>query len=203
MEVRTRHTEALEVFEAAGGTLRTREALDAGIHPRDLYALRDSGKLEQISRGLYRLASLPELSEPDLVTVALRVPKAVITLLSALHFHGLTSEIPHAVSIALPRGTATPRLNWPPLEVHRYSGERFSHGMETHQIDGVEVRVYSPAKTVADCFRFRRQVSTEVAVEGLRETLAERKATAAEVMRAAKICGVDSVVRPYLEAMTQ
>lgn len=201
MELQTRHIQALETFQDAGGTLRTREALGAGIHPRDLYALRDSGKLEQISRGVYRLASLPELSEPDLVTVALRVPKAVITLIYALHFHDLTSETPHAVSIALPRRTAPPRLDWPPLEVHRYSGERFSHGVETHQIDGVEIRVYSPAKTIADCFRFRRQVSTEVAVEGLREALAENKTTPAEVMRAAKVWGVGSVVRPYLEAI--
>lgn len=201
MELQTRHEEALEVFARAGGTLRTRAALDAGIHPRDLYALRDSGNLEQISRGVYRLADLPAISAPDLVTVALRVPKAVITLISALHFHDLTSEIPKAVSIALPRGTATPRLDWPPLEIHRYSGDHFSYGVETHRVDGFEVRAYSPAKTIADCFRFRSQVGTDVALEGLREALAERKATPAEIMRAARVCGVDRVVLPYLEAV--
>lgn len=201
MELQARHSQVLEVFANAGGTLRTGEVLDAGIHPRDLYALRDSGDLEQISRGVYRLARLSPLSEPDLVTVAMRVPKAVVTLISALHFHDLTSEIPHAVSIALPRGTATPRLDWPPLEVHRYSGDHFTYGVETYRLDGVTVRVFSAAKTIADCFRFRSQVGTEVAVEALREALAERKATPAEIMRAARVCGVDAVVLPYLEAM--
>jgi len=201
LELQPRHGHALDVFAEAGGTLRTREALDAGIHPRDLYALRDSGELDQVSRGVYRLASLPPLGEPDLVTVAMRVPKAVITLISALHFHDLTNEIPQAVSIALPRGTATPRLDWPPIDVHRYSGERYTYGVETHYLDGVPVRIFSVAKTLADCFRFRSQIGTDVAVEALRDTLAERKATPAEIMRAARVCAVDKVVLPYLEAV--
>ena len=95
-----------KTFGRAGGVLRTAEALRAGVHPRDLYELRDSGVLEQVSRGVFRLADLPPLAEPDLVTVALRVPKAVIALISALHFHGLTVEIPHEVSIALPKATS-------------------------------------------------------------------------------------------------
>ncbi|MGD2064192.1 MAG: type IV toxin-antitoxin system AbiEi family antitoxin domain-containing protein, partial [Nitrospirota bacterium] len=95
-----------EVFRRAGGVLRTAQVLRAGIHPRDLYALRDAGVLETVSRGLYRLADLPPLAEPDLVTVALRVPKGVIAAISALHFHGLSTEIPHEVSIALPKGAS-------------------------------------------------------------------------------------------------
>ncbi|MBZ5637814.1 MAG: type IV toxin-antitoxin system AbiEi family antitoxin domain-containing protein [Acidobacteriia bacterium] len=191
----------IAAFRHAGGVLRTTKALGAGVHPRDLYALRDSGVVTRVSRGVYRLADLPPLAEPDLVTVAYRIPKAVIAIVSALHFHGLTTEIPHEVSIALPRGTARPRLEWPPLRIYRFSGSMFTSGIETHERDGVEIRVYEPAKTVADCFKFRNRLGIEVAIEALRTGLAERKFAAAQVLRAAKLCRVDRIVRPYLEAV--
>jgi predicted transcriptional regulator of viral defense system len=189
------------VFRRAGGMLRTTQALRAGVHQRDLYALRDAGVLESVSRGVYRLAELPPLAEPDLVTVATRVPKAVIALISALHVHGLTTEIPHEVSIALPRGTARPRLDWPPLRVYRISGAMFSSGIETHERDGVAIRVYGAAKTVADCFKFRSRIGSDVALEALRTGLTERKFTPAQILRAAKLCRVERVMRPYLEAL--
>lgn len=201
MQTATRPQRAVEIFRRAGGVLRTAQALRMGIHPRDLYALRDAGVLEVVSRGVYRLAELPPLSDPDLVTVALRVPKAVIALISALHVHGLTTEIPHAVSIALPRGTAVPKLDWPPLRVVHLSGAMFSSGIEIVERDGVEIRVYGPEKTVADCFKFRNQLGIDIAVEALRTGLDERKFTPAELLRAARLCRVESVVRPYLEAM--
>jgi len=190
-----------EVFRRAGGVLRTAQVLRAGIHPRDLYALRDAGVLETVSRGLYRLADLPPLAEPDLVTVALRVPKGVIAAISALHFHGLTTEIPHEVSIALPKGTARPRLQWPPLRVYWFSGAMYSAGIDTHERDGVALRVYGAAKTVADCFKLRNRLGIDVAVEALRTGLAERRFTPAELLRAAKTCRVAGIVRPYLEAL--
>jgi predicted transcriptional regulator of viral defense system len=181
--------------------LRTSQILLAGIHRRDLYALRDAGILEAFSRGLYRLTELPPLAEPDLVTVAARVPKAVVCLISALHFHGLTTEIPRNVSIALPRGTARPRLAWPPLRVYYFSRAMFDLGIETHPHDGLGIRVYVAAKTVADCFKFRNRIGMDVPIEALRSGLSERKFTPAEVMRFAKICRVDRIVRPILEAM--
>lgn len=202
MKERTRGEEkAVELFRRAGGTLRTGQALRRGVHPRDLYSLRDAGVLEPLSRGVYRLADLPPLEDPDLVTVAARVPRAVIALISALHFHGLTTEIPHAVDIALPRGTSRPRLDWPPLRIFRMSGAMFTSGVETHERDGVTIRVYSAAKTVADCFRFRNWIGIEVALEALRTGLAERNFTPAEILRAARLCRVGAIVRPYLEAM--
>ncbi len=191
----------IEAFRRAGGVLRTAQVLRIGIHRRDLYALRDAGLLDRLSRGVYRLAELPPLADPDLVTVAIRVPKAVIALVSALHLHGLTTEIPHEVSIALPRGTARPRLEWPPLRVYRMSGAMFTSGIETHERDGVTIRVYEAAKTVADCFKFRSRISIEVALDALRTGLAERTFTPAQILRAAKLCRVDAVVRPYLEAV--
>ncbi len=194
-------TKVREAFRQAGGVLRTSQALRAGVHPRDLYALRDSGALLQVSRGVYRLGDLPPLAEADLFTVAARVPRAVIALVSALHFHGLTTEIPHEVSIALPKGTARPRLDWPPLRVYRLSGVMFTSGIEVHERDGVGLRIYGAARTVADCFKFRNRLGIEVAVEALRTGLEERKFTPADVLRAARICRVDRIVRPYLEAL--
>lgn len=201
MATDSREKRILEAFRRAGGILRTAQALRAGVHPRDLYGLREAGVLERVSRGVYRLAALPPLAEPDLVTVATRVPRAVIALVSALHFHGLTTEIPHEVSIALPQGTARPRLDWPPLRVYWLSGAMFTSGIETHERNGVRLRVYGAAKTVADCFRFRNRLGIEVAVEALRTGLEERKFTPAEVLRAARTCRVDRIVRPYLEAL--
>ena len=196
-----REARVRDAFRRAGGVLRTAPALRAGVHPRDLYALRDAGVLEQVSRGVYRLADLPPFGEPDLVTVALRVPKAVIALVSALHFHGLTTEIPHEVSVALPQGTSRPRLDWPPLRVYWLSGAMFTSGIETHERDGVRLRVYGAAKTVADCFKFRNRLGIEVAVEALRTGIEERKITPAELLRAARTCRVGRIVRPYLEAL--
>jgi predicted transcriptional regulator of viral defense system len=188
-------------FRKAGGVLRTTQALRANVHPRDLYALRDAGVLDQVSRGVFRLSDLAPFAEPDLATVALRIPKAVIALVSALHFHGLTTEIPHEVSIALPQGTARPKLDWPPLRVYRFSGAMFTFGIETHEHDGIGLRVYGAAKTVADCFKFRNRLGIEVAVEALRTGIGERKITPAEVLRAARTCRVERIVRPYLEAL--
>ena len=197
----SQESKVVQVFRRAGGVLRTAQALRAGVHRRDLYALRDAGVLASLSRGVYRLAELSPLSDPDLVTVAIRVPKAVIALVSALHVHGLTTEIPHQVSIALPRGTARPRLDWPPIRVYRMSGVMFTSGIETLERDGVSVRVYDAAKTVADCFKFRNRIGIEVGIEGLRTGLAERKFTAAQILRAARLCRVDSIVGPYLAAL--
>ena len=133
--------------------------------------------------------------------LAARVPKAVIAVVSALHFHGLTTEIPHAVSIALPKGTSRPRLDWPPLRVYWFSGGLYTDGIETHARDGVALKVYRAARTVADCFRLRSRLGIEVAVEALRTGLEERTFTPAEVMRVAQRLRVAGVVRPYLEAL--
>ena len=188
-------------FRKAGGVLRTTQALRADVHPRDLYALRDAGVLEQVSRGVFRLSDLGPFADPDLATVAMRIPKAVIALVSALHFHGLTTEIPHEVSIALPQGTARPKLDWPPLRVYRFSGAMFTFGIESLQRDCIGLRVYGAAKTVADCFKFRNRLGIEVAIEALRTGIGERKITPAELLRAARTCRVDRIVRPYLEAI--
>ena len=123
------------IFHQHGGVMRTSEALRLGVHPRTLYAMRDSGVLERLSRGLYRLADLPPLSNPDLVTVALKVPQAVICLVSALAFYELTTQIPHVVDVAVHNRDERPRLDYPPLRIFWFSGPAWNEGIETYQID--------------------------------------------------------------------
>ena len=191
---------AARIFRDQGGILRTGEALDLGIHPRTLYAMRDAGEIEQLSRGLFRLADLPPLGHPDLIPVALRAPSGVLCLVSALPFHDLTTEIPHEVYLALPRGTDAPRMDHPPLRVCWFTGRAFSDGIETHTLDGVDVRIYGAAKTVADCFKYRNKLGVDVAVEALRGFLRRSGSSVDELMRYARVCRVARVMRPYVEA---
>ena len=190
------------VFRHHRGVLRTSHALKLGIHPRILYRLRDAGRLVAVTRGVYRLAELPEPSHPDLLVVASRVPQAVICLISALSFHGLTTQIPHEVQIALPRRTRYPRLDHPPLRVFLLTGAAYTEGIETHAIEGIPLRVYGPAKTVVDCFKFRNKIGIDVAVEALRLARERKRVTPRALLQYARLCRVERVMRPYLEALT-
>jgi predicted transcriptional regulator of viral defense system len=192
---------AIKVFQEHDGVLRTKQAIELGIHPRTLYFLRDEGVVTGLSRGVYRLASLPPLSQLDLVTVALRIPRAVVCLVSALSYHEVTSEIPHAVQIALPRRTKTPRLSFPPIHVFWFSGPALSEGIETEKVDGIEVNIYDLPKTVVDCFRFRNKVGLDVAIAALNEAVNRKGVRPAELLRYARLCRIESVILPYLEAL--
>lgn len=184
------------------GLIRTKQALEHGIHPRTLYGIRDEGMLEEVSRGFYRQATLPEMTWPDLVTVALRVPQGVICLISALAYHELTAEIPHEVYIALPRGAGRPRIDYPPMRVFWLSGPAFEQGIDAPIVDGIPVRMYSPAKTVVDCFRFRNKIGLDVAVEGLTACLRGGRARPSEILHFARLCRVQNVMLPYLQALS-
>ena len=192
--------EAWDAFSAHGGTLRTTEALAAGIHPRTLYAMRNSGQIEALARGVYRLAGLPPLANPDLATVAKRIPHGVICLISALAFHELTTQIPHEVHVAIARTARRPRLAFPPLRVYRFSSAAFEAGVDTHTMDGISIRVYSPEKTLADCFKYRSKIGMDVVLEALR-AYRRRQPRFQNVLKYAKICRVERLMRPYLEAL--
>jgi predicted transcriptional regulator of viral defense system len=192
--------QAYRIFKERNGTLRTFEALRAGIHPRSLYGMRDRGEIEQIARGLFRLAELPPPGEPDLLTVSKKVPQAVFCLLTALAFHRLTTQIPHAVEVALPRTARVPRLDHPPIKVFRFSPDSLRSGIETHILDGVALRVYSREKTLADIFKYRNKVGLDIALEALRTYRSQPKRDFQTVLRYARICRVENVIRPYLEA---
>jgi predicted transcriptional regulator of viral defense system len=189
-----------EIFRACGGQLRMSEAIERGISRYMLYMLRDKGVIEQVSRGVYRLADLPPISNPDLVTVGLRFPNAVICLVSALAYHEITTQIPHTVSVAVPRESRQPSLDYPPLSVHRFSEQAFRSGIEEHQIDGVPVKIYSLEKTLADCFKFRNKIGMDVVLEALKLYKSRKQFNLDDLLKYAKICRVEKVMYPYLEA---
>ena len=192
---------ALDLFKEHGGTLRTSEALCLGISPRTLYELRDAGVLEKLCRGLYRLAELPALSSPDLAIIAFKIPQAVICLVSALALHELTTQVPHAVNIALPRGARRPRLDYPPLRVFWFSGPAWSEGVEPYPIGQTSVRIYCPEKCVADGFKYRRKIGLDVAIETLKLYRQSPRFDVSKLLHYARICRVESVMKPYLEAL--
>jgi predicted transcriptional regulator of viral defense system len=199
---------------ARSGPVRARDLEAAGIPRAYLRRLCDRGLLEQVDRGLYRLPEAPVTELHSLAEVAKRVPHATIALLSALQLHQLTNEAPHAVWILIDRNARAPRLGTPKLELVRASGAARDHGVEVRTIEGVRVHVTTPAKTVADCFRYRRHVGLEVALAALRDYLhpsgpgraAERSSTRGPsridaLVAAARADRVYTVVRPYLEAL--
>ncbi len=192
---------AEHVFRQAGGLLRTRDVLRHGVHRRTLYALRDAGRLEPLGRGAFLLAGHRVSERLDVALVAARYPHAVICLVSALEWHGLTTQIPREIQIALPPGDRTPRAAYPPVRAFRFSGRAYTEGVEREEVDGFVVRVYGPAKAIADCFKFRRRIGLDVALEGLREGWRKRRFTMDKLWHYARVCRVDRVMRPYLESL--
>lgn len=188
------------MFERHGSTMRTLDAIKAGIHPEVLYAMRDTGMLETLSRGLYRLSDIPSLGNPDLVTVAMRVPHGVICMLSALSFHELTTHIPKAVDVALVRGAEPPRVEYPPIHIY-WSVERILVcGVQKEILDGRTVRIHDPERALVDAFRYRNKIGMDTALEALKLYRSTRRLQVDRIMEYARICRVTGVIRPYLEA---
>jgi predicted transcriptional regulator of viral defense system len=189
-----------KIFRENGGQLRMSEAIKRGISRYMLYKLKDKGIIEQISRGVYRLKDLPPIGNPDLVTVSLRFPNSVICLISALAFHGITTQIPHSVSVAIPRGSRPPSLDYPPVQPHQFSENAYSAGLETLQIDGVPVKIYNIEKTLADCFKFRNKIGMDIVLEAFKLYRERKKTDLTKLIKYGKICRIDRVMMPYLEA---
>ena len=183
------------------GIVRPRDLRDLGILPEDMRRLCQKGLLVRVSRGLYELPD----GEPDpnqsLIEVCKQAPKGVICLLSALRFHGIGTQLPHEVWLAIPAKAARPRIKKPKVRIVYLSGRMFSEGIEEYKRPGGKIRVYGVVKTIVDCFRFRNQIGTDIAVEALRDALRNRKATIAQLSDMAKTCRAETVMRPYLEAM--
>jgi hypothetical protein len=187
---------------ARKGPVRARDLDAAGIPRTYLKRLCERGMLDRVDRGLYRLANARVTELSTLADVSTRVPHAVIGLLSALQVHGMTSEAPHAVWVVIDRHARTPKSVSPGLEVVRASGPALDHGIEARRIDGVNVRMTTPAKTVADCFRFRRHVGLDVAIAALKDYLSKRMGSIDALVEAARADRVYALIRPYLEALT-
>jgi predicted transcriptional regulator of viral defense system len=172
-----------------------------GIPRGRLYSLVREGLVERQARGIYAASQHAYSSEHALAQVAKRVPAGVFCLLTALRFHGLTTQSPAEVWIALPEKARKPRLDYPRLRVARFSGEALSEGIETHRRERVEIHVYSAAKTVADCFKYRNKVGIDVAVEALRDFSRHHRGGTTELARFARICRVARVMQPYLDSI--
>jgi predicted transcriptional regulator of viral defense system len=194
---------AIGLFRMRGGMLRTSEAIRLGINPKTLYAMRNHGLIEMMSRGVYRLTDETLTTDQiDLALVIKRIPKGIICLTSALAFHELTSQIPHYVYVAYQQGWRQPKLDYPPIKIFRYSKNSFAAGVEYHKFNGIQIPVYSAAKTVVDCFKFRNKIGLDVAVEALKNYWHKhKKATVSELVKYARICRVDKVMKPYIEAI--
>lgn len=197
-----RHIEKITRLAGRQKVLRPRDLAKHRISRTALARMQARGEIERLGRGLYALPGTSGTLHQSLVEVAKRVPKGVACLLTALRFHELTTQAPFEVWIALPRGAWKPRLEYPRLRVLRFSGKALTAGIETRVIQGVPVRVYNVAKTVADCFKYRNKFGLDVALEALRECWREKKATMDELNRYAEICRVGNVMRPYLESLT-
>jgi len=192
---------AIKIFQKNNGVMKSSQLFQLGIQPRILYAMRDNGLVVQEGRGLYRLANEQVWSDPDLAVVSLLIPKGVICLISALYFHQITTQISHEVYIALPKDSEKPRIKYPPTRFFWISPAPFKAGIEKHKVDNVDIRVYSVAKTIADCFKFRNSIGMEVALEALREGLRQKKSTPNEIQRFARVDRVEKIMQPYLEAL--
>lgn len=193
---------AIALFQAHGGILRSCDAIRYGIHPRTLYALRDSGMVEQIQRGLFSIPGLPGHAQPDLVTVAKKVPKGVICLISALFFHRLTTQIPHFIYVAVKQGYKPPKLNYPPAKFFWFSESTLDSGIETHLLEGVSVFCFSKEKTLVDCFKHRNKIGgIEVVLEALRKYWQQGHPRLDLIMNYAKKSHVEKTLKPYLEVI--
>ena len=188
-------------FQKHGGILRFSAILKAGFHSDSLIALEEEKRVEKIGRGLYRLAGHEPSSHPDFVTACLQAPKGVVCLLSALAFHEATNEIPKAVNLAISRGIHANKIDYPPVKFYRFTPDSWKAGIEEHKIEGHQIRVYNLAKTVADCFKFRNRIGMDVAREALKVAITEKRISPKEIMRYAKICRVDKIIKPILEIL--
>jgi predicted transcriptional regulator of viral defense system len=196
----TKTNELIKAFKKSKGILRFSEILNVGFHRKQVRALLDAGKIRKMGHGLYQLADAPALSNPDFVSAVLQSPKSVVCLISALSFYEATDEIPRRVDLAIPVSSWANKIDYPPVKYFYFSETAWKAGIETHKIDGYDVRVYDLAKTIADCFKFRNKIGFDVAQKALKVAIAEKHVRPSKIMEYAKVCRVANVIRPYLEA---
>lgn len=194
-------TERVIDLLAQKGMLRPIDLDAIGIPRVVLTRLATSGMVDRIGRGLYRLPGHSVSEHESLVIVAAKVPQAVFCLLTALQFHGLTTQLPRHVWVAMPRGSHSPKIDYPPIRMVQMTANAYATGIEEHLIDGMKLQVYSAAKTVVDCFKHRNKIGLDVALEALKDAWRTRKASAEDLWRHAQACRVANVMRPYLDVV--
>ena len=194
-------TEIILKMARKAGVIRRQDVVARGIHPEHLRRLRAKGLLVRVSRGFYMLPDAEVSEHHSLAEACKRVPHGIVCLLSALRFHDIGTQGPHEVWMAIAPKARRPAPAYPPLRIVRFSGEALSEGVEKRTIDGIPVRITCPARTIADCFKYRNKIGLDVAVEALRDCRQQRKCTMDDLWRYAKLCRVSNVIRPYVEAM--
>lgn len=184
-----------------GVILRPRDLQNKGLPTDYLWRLHKKDKLERVGRGMYAIPGAALSEHQTIVQAAMRLPHGVVCLLSALRFHDLTTQSPFEVWMAIDGKARSPKEDIIPLRIVRFSGKALTAGVESHSIKGVKVRVYNPAKTIADCFKYRNKIGLDVAIEALRDCWRKERATADDLWHYAKVCRVSRVMRPYLESI--
>jgi predicted transcriptional regulator of viral defense system len=197
----TKTSRALIALVGKNGLVRARDLAVARIDRSELRRLTAAGILERVTRGVYRLADAPATESHTVAAVLKRVPHGIVCLLTALRMHGLTTQLPHQVWIALDEKARRPRVTDLPVRVVRFSGTALTAGIESRKIEGVPVRLYAPAKTVADCFKYRHKIGLDVAVEALRDYRRQYPQRGDDLRTYARVCRVLGVMKPYLEAV--
>lgn len=201
MKKLTKYEVAINAFREAGGILRMSEALKLGMHRREFYKLRDEGKLEMISRGLYRLTETPEPSLPDFIPVAKKIPEGVICLISALAFHEITTQVPHFVYVAIPQKAHRPGITHPPMRYFWYNERLLKTGVEEHQIDGCLVKIFDVEKTLVDCVKFRNKIGMDIVLEALKMYWRGGKTNIDKLFDYARIFRVVRILKPIMETI--
>lgn len=195
-------TDKIEAYLCShAGIARFSSILKAGFHPDALKNLEKENKIEKIGRGLYRLTSYTLGSHPDYVIASLQASKGIICLISALYFYKAMTEIPRVIDIAIPSGARANKIKYPPVKFYRFSPAAWEAGIEEYKIAGHEIRIYSLAKTIADCFKFRNKIGADVARDAVKIAVTERDVKPKDIMHYAKICRVDRIIKPILEAI--
>ena len=195
------NSDAILAIARKKGILRIKDVRDAGLHPEYVRRLCRSGRLVRMSRGVYVLADAEISADISLAAVARRVPHGVMCLLTALRYHGIGTQLPFEVWVAIDYNAYRPQIDNPQTRLCRFSGAAFTAGAEVHTIEGVPVKIYNPAKTVADCFKFRNKVGLDIALEALKDVIHNRRCSIDQLVEYARICRVEKVMTPYMEAM--
>lgn len=200
-EMYKRAEELINFLKTNGGLARFSTILKAGFYPELLSILQREEKIKKVSRGLYMLTNNVTESYPDFVFASLQSPRGIICLLSALFFYEATNEIPKYVNLAIPRGTHANKIKYPPVRFCQFAFPAWEAGITEHEIDGHKIRIYSLAKTIADCFKFRNKIGVSVAIDSLKIAVLQKHVPPREIMHYAKVCRVDKVIKPFMESI--
>lgn len=200
MKVESKRQQVIDLVRGQS-VIRPRDLKEHGLPKDYLYILAQEGVIERIGRGLYQWPNKDLGRHHSLIEISKLAPKAVVALLSALNYHNMTTQNPHQIWLAIDRKAWRPEISYPPVRFVTMSAESLHSGVETHSIEGVQIKVFNPAKTVVDCFKYRGKIGLDVALEALREGWSSRKFTIDELQNYAKICRVQKVMQPYLESL--